>query len=167
MNRYGSRSKGPRALPRAGRLLVPLLGLFFLVYPISIALSDNPTPARTLLTVGGAALFVGVFLWLMWMHEPLQLVPPQPRQILEYRATIVFLAVLAAVLSFTLGNEWRMLYFFHINVAAGIMLLKRDAYATIAALAVIVFVLGIPTGLAWLAVPTVALGLWATAYVGQ
>jgi two-component system, NarL family, sensor histidine kinase DesK len=163
----GSRTKARRTLPVAGRLLVPLMGLFFLVYPISIVLSEDPTPARVLLTLGGATLFVAVFLWLMWMHEPLQLVPAGRGEILTYRATIVFLAVVAGVLSFTLGAEWRMLFFFHINVAAGLMLLKKDAHVTIAALAVITFLLGLSTGLAWLAVPAVVLGLWATGYVGQ
>jgi hypothetical protein len=140
-------------------LLVPLLGLFFLVYPLATVLSGEPTSTDIIVAVGGAAVFVGVFLWLMWLHEPLQLVPATPRQVFTYRATIVFLAVLAGVLSLVLGAEWRMLFFFHINVAAGIMLLRRDAYVTISTIAVITFVFGFPLGFAWLAVPAVALGL--------
>ncbi len=149
----------PRALPRVAWLLVPLLGLFFLVYPLATVLSGEPTSTDIIVAVGGAAVFVGVFLWLMWLHEPLQLVPATPRQVFTYRATIVFLAVLAGVLSLVLGAEWRMLFFFHINVAAGIMLLRRDAYVTISTIAVITFVFGFPLGFAWLAVPAVALGL--------
>lgn len=162
-----STTKGSRGLPIVAWLLLPLLGIFFLVYPILVLFASNPTPARISLALGGAALFVCVFLWLMWTHEPLQLVPAEPSEVLKYRATIAFLAVLAGALSFVLGPEWRMLFFFHINVAAGIMLPKRDAYVTIAGIAVITFVLGYSLGFAWLAVPAVALGLWATSFVGQ
>jgi len=148
-------------------LLVPLLGIFFLVYPIQVVFNADPTPTRALIAVGGAALFACVFLWLMWAHEPLQLVPAGLSEIFKYRAAIGFLAVLAAVLSSALGAEWRMLFFYHVNVAAGIMLPKRDAYVTIAGIAIITLVLGSFSGLAWLAVPAVALGLWATSFVGQ
>ena len=79
----------------------------------------------------------------------------------------MLLALLASLLSFALGAEWRMLFAYHINVAAGIMLVRRDAYITIAGIALITFVFGIPTDLWWLAVPAVALGMWATAFVGQ
>jgi two-component system sensor histidine kinase DesK len=65
-----------------------------------------------------------------------------------------------------LGTEWRVL-FFHVNVAAGIMLLTRDAYVAIAGLAVVTFGLGVVSGMAWLALPTAAIGLWATAFVRQ
>src|SRR4051812_32917185 len=119
-------------LPRVGRLIVPLLGLFFLVYPIMVVFASEPTPAQVFFALSGAALFAGVFLWLIWLHEPLQLAPPNPSQVLKYRAVIVFLAALALTLSFFLGSEWRMLFFYHINVAAGIMPLRRDAHITIA-----------------------------------
>ena len=158
---------GSRKLPKVGWLVVPLLGLFFLVYPIQVVFASDPTPAQILFALGGAALFAGVFLWLMWLHEPLQLVTPRRSEIRKYRATIALLALLAGALSFALGVEWRMLFFYHINVAAGIMLLRRDAYVTIAGIAIITFVLGLPTGMAWLVVPAVALGLWATAFVRQ
>ena len=167
MSSSASTKKRPRRLPGVARLLVPLLGIFFLVYPIQVVLASDPTPARISLALGGAALFVCVFLWLMWTHEPIRLVPAGPSEVFKYRATIAFLAILAGVLSFSLGPEWRMLFFYHINVAAGIMLPSRDAYATIAGIAVLTFVLGFPLGLAWLAVPAVALGLWATSFVGQ
>lgn len=160
-------TKGTRALPKVAWLLVPLLGLFFLVYPIVALLATDPTPARMLFAFGGAALFVCVFLWLMWMHEPLQLVPAEPSEIRKYRAVIAFLAVLAGALSFTLGAEWRMLFAFHINVAAGIMLPRKDAYVTIAGIAVVTLVGGLSMGLWWLAAPVIALGLWATAFVNQ
>jgi hypothetical protein len=64
------------------------------------------------------------------------------------------------------GTEWRVL-FFHVNVAAGIMLLTRDAYVAITGLAIITLGLGIISGMAWLALPTAAIGLWATAFVRQ
>jgi two-component system, NarL family, sensor histidine kinase DesK len=47
------------------------------------------------------------------------------------------------------------------------MLLTRDAYAAIAGLAVCTLALGITSGMAWLVLPTVAIGLWATAFVRQ
>jgi two-component system sensor histidine kinase DesK len=153
-------------LPRIARLLGPLVGLFFLVYPVSIVLETDPTPGRVFVALGGAALFAGVFLWLMWLHEPLQLAPADPTEVLTCRVAIAFLTVLAIALSFILSQEWRVL-FFHLNVAAGIMLLSRDAYAAIAVLAVIQLALGIPTGLWWLVVPMAAIGLWGTAFVSQ
>jgi two-component system, NarL family, sensor histidine kinase DesK len=160
-------TRGRRELPSVGRLIVPLLGLFFLVYPIMVVFASEPTSAQVFFALSGAALFAGIFLWLMWLHEPLQLAPPTPSQVLKYRAVIVFLAVLAGVLSFFLGPEWRMLFFYHINVAAGIMLLRTDAYIMIAGITVITLLLGFPVGLAWLAVPALVLGLWATTFVSQ
>lgn len=160
-------SNAPLGLPRVAWLIVPLLGLFFLVYPISIVLASDPTPWQISLALGGAALFSFVFLWLMWFHEPLQLVSVAPSEILKYRSTIAFLAVLAGVISFYLGIEWRMLFFYHINVAAGIMLPKREAHWVIAGITVLTLMLGAFTGLAFLAVPALALGLWATSFVSQ
>jgi hypothetical protein len=63
-----SSSGGSRisCLPRGGRLLGPLFGLVFLIYPIRAVLTSDPTPLRVFLALGGAALFAGVFLWLMW-----------------------------------------------------------------------------------------------------
>jgi two-component system sensor histidine kinase DesK len=87
--------------------------------------------------------------------------------VLQYRATIAFLALLAGVLSLVLGAEWCMLFFYHINLAAGIMLVRRDAYVAIAGIAAVTWVLGAPAGLGSLVIPAVALGLWATAFVSQ
>jgi len=142
------------------------LGLVFLGYPIRVVLESDPTPTRVLLTLGGAALFAGVFLWLMWMHDPLPSAAPEPSEVRKRRAAIAFLAGLVVALKLTLGNEWRVL-FFHVNIAAGFMLLRKDAYAAIAGLAVVTFVLGITSGLAFFALPTAAIGLWATAFVRQ
>ena len=138
-------------------MLGPLLGLVFLIYPIRAVLTSDPSPARVLFALGGAALFSGVFLWLIWVHEPL----PSAADLSEVRkrrTAIVFLAVLAVALNLILGNEWRVL-FFHINVAAGLMLLTWDAYVAIAGLAVCTLALGITSGMAWLVLPTVAIGL--------
>jgi len=142
------------------------LGLVFLGYPIRVVLESDPTPTRVLLTLGGAALFAGVFLWLMWMHDPLPSAAAEPSEVRKRRAAIAFLAGLVVALNLTLGNEWRVL-FFHVNIAAGFMLLRKDAYAAIAGLAVVTFVLGITSGLAFFALPTAAIGLWATAFVRQ
>jgi two-component system sensor histidine kinase DesK len=152
--------------PRGGRLLGPLFGLVFLIYPIRAVLTSDPTPVRVVLALGGAALFAGVFLWLMWTQEPLWSASVEPSEVRKRRATIAMLAVLAIALNLILGSEWRVL-FFHLNVAAGIMLLTRDAYVAIVALATITFGLGIFSGMAWLALPTAAIGLWATAFVRQ
>jgi two-component system sensor histidine kinase DesK len=79
---------------------------------------------------------------------------------------VAFLALLAVSLNLVLGSEWRVL-FFHVNVAAGIMLLTPEAYVAIAGLAAITFGLGVVSGMAWLVLPTAAIGLWATAFVRQ
>src|SRR5215212_1713697 len=153
-------------LPRGGRLLGPLLGLVFLIYPIQAVLADDPTFMRVSLALGGAALFASVFLLLIWLQEPLWSASVELSEVRKHRAAIAFLAVLAIVLNLVLGVEWRVL-FFHVNVAAGLMLVTRDAYVAIAALATVTLALGITSGMAWLVLPTVVLGLWATAFVRQ
>ena len=153
-------------LPRGGRLLGPLFGLVFLIYPVRAVLLSEPTPARVALALGGAALFAGVFLWLMWTQEPLRSPSAEPSDIRRHRAAVVFLALLAISLNLVLGSEWRVL-FFHVNVAAGVMLLTTDAYVAITGLAAITFGLGVFSGMAWLALPTAAIGLWATSFVRQ
>ena len=157
---------GTFRIPRGGRLLGPLLGLAFLIYPVRAVLTSEPTPARIVLALGGAALFAGVFLWLMWTQEPLWSPSVEPSEVLRHRATVAFLALLAISLNLMLGTEWRVL-FFHVNVAAGIMLLSTDAYVAIAVLATVTFGLGVFSGMAWLVLPTAVLGLWATAFVRQ
>ena len=157
---------GLSRFPRGGRLLGPLVGLVFLIYPVRAVLTSDPTPARVSLALVGAALFAGVFLWLMWMQEPLWSASAEPSEVRKRRATIGLLALLALALNLALGSEWRVL-FFHVNVAAGIMLLTRDAYVAIVGLATTTLTLGFVSGMAWLALPTTAIGLWATAFVRQ
>ena len=152
--------------PRGGRLLGPLFGLVFLIYPVRAVLTSDSTPARVSLALVGAALFAGVFLWLMWMQEPLWSASAEPSEVRKRRATIGLLALLALALNLALGSEWRVL-FFHVNVAAGMMLLTRDAYVAIVGLAATTLALGFVSGMAWLALPTAAIGLWATAFVRQ
>ncbi len=151
-------------LPRGGRLLGPLFGMVFLVYPVRAVLISEPTPVRVSLALGGAALFAGVFLWSMWTRKPLR--SAELSEIRGRRVTVAFLAVLVISLSLILDSEWLVL-FFHVNVAAGMLLPTRDAYVTIAGLALVTFTLGVVSGMAWLALPTVAIGLWATAFVRQ
>ena len=62
MGRADAAQKRPRRLPRIARLLVPLLGIFFLVHPIQVVFGSDPTPARAAIALGGAALFACVFL---------------------------------------------------------------------------------------------------------
>jgi serine phosphatase RsbU (regulator of sigma subunit) len=166
MSRFDIITKRLRGLPRGGRLLSPLLGLVFLGYPIRVMIESDPRPTRVLLTLGGAVLFACVFLWLMWTHEPLPSAGAEPFEVRKRRAAIAFLAGLVVALNLALGTEWRV-FFFHVNIAAGFMLLRKDAYAAIAGLAVVTFVLGITSGMAFFALPTAALGLWATAFVRQ
>jgi two-component system, NarL family, sensor histidine kinase DesK len=153
-------------LPRGGRLLGPLLGLVFLIYPVRAVLTSEATPARVVLALGGAALFAGVFLWLMWTQEPLWPPSAEPSEVRTHRVVVAFLALLAISLNLLLGSEWRVL-FFHVNVAAGIMLLTADAYVAIVGLAAVTFGLGLLSGMAWLVLPTAVIGLWATAFVRQ
>src|SRR5829696_4713660 len=148
---------GLSRFPRGGRLLGPLFGLVFLIYPVRAVLTSDPTPARVSLALVGAALFAGVFLWLMWMQESLWSAFAEPSEVRKRRATIAFLAVLALALNLALGSEWRVL-FFHVNVAAGIMLLSRDAYVAIVGLAATTLALGFVSGMAWLALPIAAVG---------
>ena len=157
---------GLSRFPRGGRLLGPLFGLVFLIYPVRAVLTSDPSPARASVAIAGAALFAGVFLWLMWMQEPLWSASAEHSEVRKRRATIAFLVLLALALNLALGSEWRVL-FFHLNVAAGIMLLTRDAYVAIAGLAATTLALGFVSGMAWLALPTSAIGLWATAFVRQ
>jgi two-component system sensor histidine kinase DesK len=144
----------------------PLFALVFLIYPILVVLSEDPAPTRVLITLAGAALFACGFLWLMWLHRPLPLVPTEQSVVLERRAALVLLTLVVVGLNFATGSDWRVLLF-HINVAAGILLPRRDAYLAIAVLALVNLGLSINWGLAWLVFPTVALGLWATAFVSQ
>jgi two-component system, NarL family, sensor histidine kinase DesK len=153
-------------LPRGGRLLGPLFGMIFLIYPVRAVLISDPTLARISLALGGAALFAGVFLWTMWTQDPLWHTSAEPSELLRRRLTIVFLAALAISLNLVLGSEWRVL-FFHVNIAAGVLLLTREAYIAIACLAIITVMLGALSGMAWIALPTAALGLWAIAFVRQ
>src|SRR5215211_1298622 len=155
-----------RGFPRGGRLLGPLLGLVFLIYPIRAVLASDPSPMRVLLALAGAMLFAGVFLWLIWMHGPLPSAAVASSEVRKRRAAVALLALLAVALNLILGSEWRVL-FFHLNIAAGITLPSRDAYAAIAGIAVITLALGLTSGMAWLVLPTVAIGLWATAFVRQ
>src|SRR5918998_1378574 len=167
MNVFDPDSRGPRKLPVVPRLIVPLLGLFFLFYPISVLFASDLALARNFFALGGAALFAGVFVWLMWTREPLQLGSAEPSDILKVRLAIAVLAVLALLLGFGVGPEWRMLSFYHLNVAAGIMLPKRDAYAVVAGIAAYTLVAGFFTGFAFLAAPALVIGLWAITFVGQ
>src|SRR5918998_1304127 len=137
----GARGRGASLFPRGGRLLGPLFGLVFLIYPIRAVLTSDPTVTRVFLALGGATLFAGAFLWLMWTQAPLWSPSAGPREVRKRRAMIASLAVLAISLNLVLGSEWRVL-FFHTNIATGMILLTRDAYVAIAGLAAITFALG-------------------------
>jgi len=162
-----ARARGLR-FPRGGRLFGPLLGLCWLAYPISALLTSDPSPAQLVFALSGAALFAGVFLWLIWLHEPLRAGAADGTEVRKRRVAIVSLVVLTLALALVSGNEWLTL-FFHVNVLAGLMLPGRDAYATIAGLAILLVVLGRASGLGWVDIgqgvlSTSALGLLFTAF---
>ena len=158
-----------RRLPRGGRLFGPVLGLLFLAYPIQALLTSNPSPARLLFALAGTTLFVGVFLWLLWVREPLRAATAESSAIRKHRAAVASLAALALVLALVCGGEWLTLLF-HVSIAAGVTLPHRDAYAAIAGLALLAVATGRLSGMGWLEVgrfvlPAALLGLWATAFI--
>jgi two-component system sensor histidine kinase DesK len=102
----------------------------------------------------------------MWLHEPLPAGPAAPSEVLERRAAIASLAALVVALNLVLGTEW-LVFFFHLSAAAGLMLPRRDAYVATAGLAAVASAIGFTAGLVFLALPTAAVGLWATAFAGQ
>src|SRR3982074_1917743 len=74
------RSPAGQQRPSGGWLSGPLLALVFLGYPIQTAFVVDPTPERVLFTLGGAALFGGGFVWLLWTRRP---VPSAPLETAE------------------------------------------------------------------------------------
>ena len=157
-----------RRLPRGGRLLGPLLGLLWLAYPIGSLLASDPSPLRLVFALVGTALFAGIFLWLVWLREPLRSGVAGASEIRARRAAVASLAALTLALALVCGNEWLTLFFFN-NVAAGLMLPGRDARVAIAASAVLLVVFGRMSGLGWQDVgqavlSTSALGLLFTAF---
>ena len=126
--------------------------MVFLIYPLRAVLISDPTPGLVFLALGGLALFACVFLWSMWTRRPPRSASEEPSEIGRRRATIAFLAALAVSLSLVLGGEWLVL-FFHVNIAAGMLLPTRDAYVAIAGLALVTFTLGVVSGMAWLTLP--------------
>ena len=155
-------------LPRGGRLFGPLLGLLWLAYPIGTLLASDPPFARLVFALGGTALFVGVFLWLIWLREPLLPGVAGASEVRARRAAVLFLAALTLALALVCGDEWLTLFFFT-NVAAGLMLPGRDARVAIAGSAVLLVVFGRASGLGWpdtgqAVLATSALGLLFTAF---
>jgi two-component system, NarL family, sensor histidine kinase DesK len=151
-----------------GWLIGPLLALVFLGYPIQTAFVLEPTPERVLVTLGGAALFGLGFVWLLWTAGPPVATPAEAPEVLRRRVSVGCLAALVVTLNFALarGPEWLVL-FFHTTAAAGLVLRRRDAYVAIALVAGLAAVVGNRVGLAYIALPTAAVGLWATAFAGQ
>ena len=127
-----SAGRGGPALPRGARLLGPLLGLLFLAYPLSALLASDPSPARLALALCGTAVFVGVFLWLLWSREPFRALAPEASEIRKRRAAIAFLAAVALVLTIAFGDAAWLALFVHAGVAAGLMLTGKDAPAAVA-----------------------------------
>jgi two-component system sensor histidine kinase DesK len=157
-----------RKRPTDGWLVGPLLALVFLGYPIQTAFVVDPTSERILLTLLGAVLFGCGFVLLLWTAGPAQQASAAPAELLRRRAAVVYLAALVVVLNLGLarGPEWLVLFFLT-SAAAGLVLGGREAYFAIAALAFVAAVVGSRVDLAFIALPTAAVGLWATAFSGQ
>ena len=158
----------PRRRPAGGWLFGPLLALVFLGYPIQTASVLDPTPERVFLTLGGAALFAGGFVWLLWTRGPFLSAPAEPAEVLKRRATVTCLAALVVALNLGLarGTEWLVL-FFHTAAAAGLVLPRPEGYTAIAVLVATAAAVGSRADLAFIGLPTMAVGLWATAFAGQ
>ncbi|HLL97995.1 MAG TPA: sensor histidine kinase [Rubrobacteraceae bacterium] len=157
-----------RRLPRGGRLFGPLVGLFWLAYPIQALLKSNPSSAQILFALAGITLFVAIFLGLIWLGQPLRAAATDVSEVRKRRAALASLVVLTLALALACGNEWLTL-FFHVNVLAGLLLPRRDAYAAIAGLAILMVVFGSASGLGWSDIgqgvlSTGALGLLFTAF---
>ena len=157
-----------KRLPRGGRLFGPLIGLFWLAYPIQALLKSNPSSAQILFALAGTTLFVAVFLGLIWLGQPLRAAATDVSEVRKRRAALASLVVLTLALALACGNEWLTL-FFHVNVLAGLLLPRRDAYAAIAGLAILMVVFGSASGLGWSDIgqgvlSTGALGLLFTAF---
>jgi two-component system sensor histidine kinase DesK len=166
----GTPDRSPAGQQRltGGWLFGPLLALVFLGYPIQTAFVVDPTPERLLLTLGGAALFGGGFVWLLWTGRPFPSAPVETAEVTQRRVAVTCLAALVVSLNIGLarGPEWLVL-FFHTSAASGLLLPRGDAYAAVAMLAAVAAVVGSRVDLAFVALPTAAVGLWAIAFSGQ
>ncbi|MDQ3913699.1 MAG: sensor histidine kinase [Actinomycetota bacterium] len=159
-----------RGLPRGGRLFGPVFGLLWLAYPIYAILTSNPSLEQLVFAVAGTALFAGIFLWLLWLHEPLQ-ATTEASEVRKRRAAVVSLAVLTLVLVLVCGDEWLIL-FIHTSIAAGLMLPGRDAYVAITGVAILMIALGRAAGWEWPSIGQFvlivgALGLWTSVFARQ
>ena len=146
----------------------PLVGLFWLAYPIQALLKSNPSSAQILFALAGITLFVAIFLGLIWLGQPLRAAATDVSEVRKRRAALASLVVLTLALALACGNEWLTL-FFHVNVLAGLLLPRRDAYAAIAGLAILMVAFGSASGLGWSDIgqgvlSTGALGLLFTAF---
>src|ERR671932_1214800 len=127
----GAAPTGPRR-PPGGWLFGPLLALVFLGYPIQTAFVLDPTPERVLLTLAGAALFAGGFVWLVSTRGLFLPAPADPTEILKRGAAVVCLAALVVALNLGLarGPEWLGL-FFHPAAAARLVLPPPEGHTPI------------------------------------
>ena len=138
------------------------MGLLFLAYPLSALLASDASPARSVVALCGTALFVGVFLWLLWSREPFRTATAGAYEIRERRVAVAFLAAVASMLTLFFGEEWLTL-FVHAGVAAGLMLPGRDARAAVAGLALLAVFAGRASGTEW---PTIGRFVLPTALLG-
>ncbi|MBL1085555.1 sensor histidine kinase [Streptomyces actinomycinicus] len=140
-DRYGMPTHTPVGWPPRSRreLLVKTLWigvwLVFLSSPVEDLADGGHSTAATVAGSLGLAVFVGVYLTLVFRNMGR---PFSPRAVLGLGGT---LAVLAPVLAYTLGSAWLGL-FVYLSVAFGATLPLRAAYWAIPAAAVVMYLIG-------------------------
>ena len=150
-------------LPRGGRLFGPLFGLLFLAYPVGALLAAEAPLARLFAALAGTSLFVGIFLWLLWLHEPLR-VTTEFSDARGRRVAVASLVALALALTSVCGEEWLIL-FVHAGVAAGLMLPGKDVPAAVGGMAILMAAVGRLSGADWAAIGRFALPMAALGFL--
>ncbi len=138
-------------------LLYPVTG-FLHTYPIVGLLRGHPTPLRLGATLAAVALFVSVYLWTTWHN--LSSAPPRVRMPGPSWLPLAILTALATAQTLGNGKDWLTLFIF-VSASAGARLPARQSGAAVAALALLIVVLGaIAHAAAALTVPTLVLAVF-------
>ncbi len=109
---------------RRSTLLWCLLWLVFLPFgiPLLVALAHaHPSPGRLIVSLAGAVVFVGLYLWTAYQNarELVSPTPPEPESMLALWWPILALAVGAWLLTAINGPVWGALFIYTGAVAAG------------------------------------------------
>jgi two-component system, NarL family, sensor histidine kinase DesK len=118
--------------------------LICLLFPILALLRLHLAPVDLLLVLGGLALFVASYSWVMWSH-PLHSVrrPPAPVR----RALLVLTGLTVLVLWFSVAYDSAFLWLLvGVSAIAGVMLPVRSAFVAVMALTLLTFFVGVGIG---------------------